>query len=158
MLFKWQTILGSSIPSLVPRPSHRPVFDRLQVCKNGGGRPGIIYHVNYVSVYLGRQRSPRWKRRILRMCSLFWTMSDMLFHFANVRNSSAWGRNYKIMSNPHPFLHTASDQKLDGGKAWEWDYSISTCTCFLSKTLDLWEAGTILYEVCTNYMYKEKMV
>ena len=61
-------------------------------------------------------------------------------------------------SNPHPFLHTASDQKLDGGKAWERDYSISTCTCFLSKTLDLWEAGTILYEVCTNYMYKEEMV
>ena len=28
----------------------------LAVCKNGGGRPGIIHHMNDVSVYLGRQR------------------------------------------------------------------------------------------------------
>ena len=65
------------------------------------------------------------------------------FHFANVRNSSAWGRNYKIRplarsfdggplpssvdtdvihvindTRPSPpFLHTASNQKLDSGKA-----------------------------------------
>ena len=42
--------------SLVPRPSHRPVFWSLAVCKNGGRRPGIIYYVNDISVYLGRQR------------------------------------------------------------------------------------------------------
>ena len=36
------------ISSLIPRPSHRPAF---AVCKNGGGRPGVIYHVNDVSVY-----------------------------------------------------------------------------------------------------------
>ena len=28
----------------------------LAPCKNGGGRPGLFYHVNDVSVYLGRQR------------------------------------------------------------------------------------------------------
>ena len=44
------------IPNLVPRPSHRPAFDCLQYAKTEGGRPGIIYHVNDVSVYLGRQR------------------------------------------------------------------------------------------------------
>ena len=42
--------------SLVPRPSHRPVFDLLQYAKNRGGRPGPFYHINDVSVYLGRQR------------------------------------------------------------------------------------------------------
>ena len=42
--------------SLVPRPSHHPGFDCLQHAKKAGGRPGIFYHVNDVSVYLGRQR------------------------------------------------------------------------------------------------------
>ena len=70
------------------------------------------------------------------------------FSFSNVRNSSVWGTNYKISLQAHsfnggplppsvylgidadiiymikltkpssPFLHTASDPKLDGGKAW----------------------------------------
>ena len=38
---------------LVPRPSHHPFFDRST--QNRGGRPGPFYHVNDVSVYLGRQ-------------------------------------------------------------------------------------------------------
>ena len=42
--------------SLVPRPSHHPVFWSLAVCKNGGGRPGLFYHMNDISVYLSRQR------------------------------------------------------------------------------------------------------
>ena len=41
--------------SLIPRPSHHPVFDRLQYAQNRGGRTGIFYHMNDVSVYLGRQ-------------------------------------------------------------------------------------------------------
>ena len=45
--------------SLVPRPSHRPVFDHLQYAKTEVGRPGPFYHVNDVSVYLGRQRGGR---------------------------------------------------------------------------------------------------
>ena len=53
-LFKYQGVYTTT--TLVPRSSHRPVFDSLQYAKNGGGRPGIFYHVNDVSVYLGRQR------------------------------------------------------------------------------------------------------
>ena len=37
----------------------------LAAYKNGGGRPGLFYHVNDVSVYLGRQRRggvPHWKK------------------------------------------------------------------------------------------------
>ena len=40
--------------SLIPTPSHHPIFDRLQYAKMEGGRSG--YHVNAVSVYLGTQR------------------------------------------------------------------------------------------------------
>ena len=42
----------SDLTSLVPRSSHCPVFDRLQYTKNGGGRHGIFYHVNDISVCL----------------------------------------------------------------------------------------------------------
>jgi len=35
------------------------VCKNLAVCKHGGGRPGIIYQVNGISVYLGRQRGGR---------------------------------------------------------------------------------------------------
>ena len=41
--------------SLIPRPSHSPVFDRLQYAKTGR-RPDPLYSVNDVNVYLGRQR------------------------------------------------------------------------------------------------------
>ena len=41
---KQQNISGGL--SLVPRPSHCPVFDRLQNANRGGGRPGPFCHVN----------------------------------------------------------------------------------------------------------------
>ena len=41
--------------SLIPRPSHHPIFDCLQYAKTRG-MPGIFYNVNDVSVYLGRVR------------------------------------------------------------------------------------------------------
>ena len=46
--------------SLIPRPSHCPVFDRLQYAKmEGEGLHGPFYHVNDVSVYLGQQKRGR---------------------------------------------------------------------------------------------------
>ena len=38
--------------SLIPRPSHRPVFDHLQYAKMEEEAWFIFYHVNNVSVYL----------------------------------------------------------------------------------------------------------
>ena len=38
--------------SVVLRPSHHPVSDHLQYEKNGGGRPGPLYYVDDVHVYL----------------------------------------------------------------------------------------------------------
>ena len=42
------------VSSPVPRPSHCPVFDRLQYAK-AEIRPGSIYHVSDVNIYSGRQ-------------------------------------------------------------------------------------------------------
>ena len=43
--------------SPVPRPTHCPVLIAFSMQKQRvGGRPGPFYHVNDVSVYLGRQR------------------------------------------------------------------------------------------------------
>ena len=80
----------------------RSTFRSLTVCKNGGGRPGPFYHVNDVSVYLGRQRGggvPD-RKNAFRACILRFEPGVVRFHFANVRNSSAW----------------------DGGKVWERGY------------------------------------
>ena len=42
--------------SFVPRPSHQPVFDRLQYAKMEGEGLVHFYHVNDFSVYLGIQQ------------------------------------------------------------------------------------------------------
>ena len=43
------------VPSCIPRSSHHSVFDHLHVvCKNGGRRPGSIYHVSDIIVHLSR--------------------------------------------------------------------------------------------------------
>ena len=69
-IFRWFVVADIS---LVPRPSHCPVFDRLQYAKIGGGRPGPFYHVNdIVSPRLTEGgRGPRLKEHILHMRSLF---------------------------------------------------------------------------------------
>ena len=41
--------------SLIPRPSHCPVFDHLQYAKTRG-KLGPFYHMNDVGVYSARQR------------------------------------------------------------------------------------------------------
>ena len=81
--------------SLVPRPSHRPVFDRLQYAKMEGERSGIIYHVNDVSVYRGGEGSLI-ERTLFADAFFILNQERYAFRFANLWNSSAWGRNYKI--------------------------------------------------------------
>ena len=74
------------MPSLIPRPSHRPVFYRLQYKKkNGGGRPGIFYHVNDISVYLDRQRGGQGEESPSKEHAFFVSnLERYVFHFANV--------------------------------------------------------------------------
>ena len=52
------SVSNSLLSSLVSRPFHQLVIACMQngACKNGGGWPGQFYHVNDISVYLGRQR------------------------------------------------------------------------------------------------------
>ena len=76
----------------------------------------------------------------------------MFFALQTFETPAVWGRNYKVRPQAHffngrpplstwvdtdvtfnsprpplPFLHTASDQKLDGGKVWEQGYWITSC-------------------------------
>ena len=51
----------------------------LAVYNNGGGRPGIFYHVNDVSVYLGRQRGGGVPHRISSTLSSFLTWIGKFF-------------------------------------------------------------------------------
>ena len=80
------------ISSLVPRPSHRPAF---AVCKNGGGRPGVIYHVNDVSVYQVDRGGEGSQIERTHFAQAFFVSNQgqYAFRYANVSNSSAWGRN-----------------------------------------------------------------
>ena len=90
-----------------------PTVQFLITCsmQNGGGRPGIFYHVNDVSVFLGRLRGGG-----VAHAFFISNLERYVFRFVNVRNSSTWGRNYKIRPQarsfnglPPPFLHTAND-------------------------------------------------
>ena len=113
-------------------PGHSPSsFWLLPVCKNGRGRPGPFYQVNDISVYLGRQRVSA-QRSAFCACVLRFESGAVCFRFLNAWNFSSWDRNYKIRLHdlsfdwgplpplstwvglPPSFLHTASDQKLDG--------------------------------------------
>ena len=94
--------------------------------------------MNDVSVYLGRQREEGSLIERMHFVDSFFVFNQErhAFRFANVRNSSAWAGNYKLRPLARSFdgplspsvylvvhvLHTASDQKLDSGKAWERGY------------------------------------
>ena len=70
-------------------------FWSLAVCKNGGGRSGIFYYVNGVSVYLGRQRRGGVPHCISCTCSLFLTWSGTFF---GLRTFGACGRTTRSSS------------------------------------------------------------
>ena len=90
--------------ALLPRPSHRPFLVACSM-QNGGGRPGPFYHVNDVSVYLGRQRGEGSliERTYFLHMSLVLNQERYVFRFVNIWNSSTWGRNYKIKPQAYSF-------------------------------------------------------
>ena len=71
--------------SLVPRHFHRPVFDCFTVCENGGRRPGPFYHMNDVTVYLGKQKGggslTKRMHFVYRLCP-----EAASLHFVNIWN------------------------------------------------------------------------
>ena len=109
----------SDLYSLVPRPSHHPVFDCFAVCKNGGGRPVPFYHMNDISVYLGTRRRKGFPNEIMHFAHAFFVLNQewYIFRFANIRNSSDWDRNYKKRPQARfsvfPYFKRS---KLDGGR------------------------------------------
>ena len=83
--------------SLVPRPSHPPVFNCLKCVKSKGKASSL----GWLSVYLGTVggRGPRSEERISNTRSSFQTWSSMFFTSWMLETpASTWGRNYTIWS------------------------------------------------------------
>ena len=80
-------------------------FWLLAVCKNGGGRPGIFYHVNDVSVYLGRQkgRGIPIKRTRLRPYLVDSAPSAAFLNIRKVKNVPLQVRNEERMREMRSF-------------------------------------------------------
>ena len=76
--------------------------------QNGMGRPGPFYHMNDVSVYLGRQRRERslFERTHFTSAIFILNQEQYIFHFMNIQNSSAWGQKLQ---------DKASSSFFDGG-------------------------------------------
>ena len=91
--------------SLVPRPSHCPVFDRLQDAKTEGeGLVSFITWMTSVSTRVDRGGEGFLIERGHFTHTFFVLNQERhAFRFANVRNSSAWGRNYKTRHLAHSF-------------------------------------------------------
>ena len=87
----------------------------IAVCKNGGGRPGLFYHVNERFVNL------REAKNILLLVQNEECMCEMRSFYQDPPTSVYLCVCDEInQAFPLHFLQTASDQKLDSGKLWEW--------------------------------------
>ena len=98
----------------------------LAVCKNRGGRPGPFYHMNDVSVYLGRQLGEG-SPITTHFVHVFF-VSWYVFCFVNVRNSSTWGRNYKIRPQARSFDGGLLPPSVYLGRHWHHGPSDSAVT------------------------------
>ena len=112
----WSIITLASFPGL-------PTIQFLITCnmQKQRGRPGIIYHVNDVSVYLGRQRGGKGsliERMHFAGAFFVFNQERYAFCFANVQNSSAWGRNYKIRPLAHSFDGGPLPPSVHLGRHW----------------------------------------
>ena len=109
------------VPCSQPFPPSR--FWSLTVCKNrggGGGRPGSFYHVNDISVYLGRQRGRRVpnQKNAFHAHTLCFEPGVVHFSFSNVTNSSVWGTNHKISLQAHSFNGGPLPPSVYLGRHW----------------------------------------
>ena len=86
-------VLSYICSSLVPSPSHGPVFDCLQYAKTEG--EGLVHFITWMTLCL-----PRWTEggRGTHFALAFFILNQerYIFHFVNVQNSSCWARNFKI--------------------------------------------------------------
>ena len=119
-----------AVYSLVPRPSHRPVFVYLHYGKSGEGRPGPFYHVSDVSVYLSRQRRGEIpiERMSLRPYLIVSAPSAGVLNVHKAINAPLLVQNEEHMHEMHYF---------DGGPGPP--LSVYLCTCFMVCTMVLWK-------------------
>ena len=79
----------------LPRPSHYPVFAAF---KNREGRPGPFYHVNDVSVYLGRQRGGDPPSKEWACGLILWFLLQLceVWMFAKRKMYCSWFKTKKV--------------------------------------------------------------
>ena len=110
--------------SLVRRPSFSPVLISCSMQKQGGS-PGQLYHLNEVSVEQGKQRRGRSsppKKQVFEALSSCFCLKYWSFEHSGSNKDPPPIHIIHVINGPGlppPFLHTASDQKLDGRNAWE---------------------------------------
>ena len=104
-----------------------PTVQFLITCsmQKGGGRAGPFYHVNDVSVYLGRQGSPIERMHFTPAFTVL-NQGQYIFRFMNIQNFSCWGRKYKINLQACSFdgAPPPSSVYLDR----HWRHSSSSCS------------------------------
>ena len=82
----------------------------------------MFYHVTDISVYLGRHRGGSGPPLTEPISCMHSNLEWYIFRFTNIRNSSAWGRDYKIRPQARSF-HAFIDASMV--KPWLG----STCMC-----------------------------
>ena len=143
------------------------------VCKNRGEQPGPLYHMNDVSVY---------ERKSLRPYLVISTQSAEHLWFRSEKRTalgSKWkksvhsfdggplpplylGRHWRHSHDgmdqvfPPLLLHAASDQKLDGRKAWEQGYSTRLQMTMNTKLFD-WFATGLYHEQSYGEAFHDKL-
>ena len=107
-------------PSLIPRSSHRPVFDHLQYAKTEGeSLVSFITWMMSVATEVDREGEGSLIERTHFVHTFFVLNQEWYtFRFTNVRNSSALGRNCKIRSLPLSFDSGTLPLSLHLGRHW----------------------------------------
>ena len=131
--------------SLIPRPSHRLVLDHSQYAKTKG--EGLVYFIMWMtSVITERGKVPHWKNKLEALSCSFCPKCWRFEHSRSEQGTHSW---FKVknacakcallirdpsllclplmsscdkMDQAFPLCFcraTASNQKLDGGNAWE---------------------------------------
>ena len=156
--FSQVTIVSSTFQALTWPPSS---FCSLAVCKNGGERPGIIYHVNDVSVYLGRQRGggvPRRKNELeawsCSFCPKRWSFehswSERRTALGSKQKTHARNASFRSVTPPPVCLHRHWHHSCD-----KWYQAFPLRFCIL-QAIKNWTVGRPGNEASTATLSQEK--
>ena len=157
--FSQVTIVSSTFQALTWPPSS---FCSLAVCKNGGERPGIIYHVNDVSVYLGRQRGggvPRRKNE-LEAWSCSFCPYARVSNICQVKSVPILVKNKQRVHEMRPFDQWPLPPSVYLGRHWrpsrDKSYQAFPLRICILQAIKNWTVGRPGNEASTATLSQEK--